>query len=514
MADLRRLFESNVDAQVTRSSAAVSFGTNRPASVSYVLSEAGEGGAVVAEGTVNEDGERRHRIAFEDLEPGRAYEIAVTLSLLSDDAQALADAGFADAATRTFTRVFRTKLLQRALRLLRPPAKVVGSVTAQTIFATNQPVERAVVDYGLVPVAGELSAKVTQETETEGDSLYEWQTESVSRGNRHNVTLSDLDPSSTFRYKITLVNAEGDTFTTDPRGNEQWSRDLLLRTSAESDTLPAALIRGPVVDIRDVLAVVRFATDVPTAASLFIGTAGGTYNTDDEFEFSDLTQDGERRFSILHSIIAAGLDAGVEYQYRVEIETGAGKVTVVEPEDPGVQKATKVSQPPGGGGSFTTSNDPDTQFPVILSGPTVSTKTHESAIVEWTTDEPADSEVMFGIDNTTDDSETSGLNETSHKMTLSGLTAGTSYSYLVGSTDASGNGASESSQAIFTTDPEIDLTAPVITVAPSIVYKNNESATIQWTTDEDATAEAEFGTDETLGFIRTLPTTDKVHGSR
>ena len=53
------------------------------------------------------------------------------------------------------------------------------------------------------------------------------------------ITLSDLDPSTEYRYKITLINAEGDTFTTDPRGNEQWSRDLTLITSAEGDTLPA-----------------------------------------------------------------------------------------------------------------------------------------------------------------------------------------------------------------------------------------------------------------------------------
>ena len=96
-------------------------------------------------------------------------------------------------------------------------------------------------------------------------------------------------------------------------------------------------------------------------------------------------------------------------------------------------------------------------------------------------------------------------------MTLSNLSAGTTYNYLVGSTDATGNGATESAQSVFTTNPDLDIVAPEITVAPQVVYKNDASATIQWTTDEEATGELEFGTTQDLGFIRTLSTTDDLH---
>ena len=157
-----------------------------------------------------------------------------------------------------------------------------------------------------------------------------------------------------------------------------------------------------------------------------------------------------------------------------------------------------------------TNSDADTQFPVILSGPTISAKTHDTAVIEWTTDEPADSEIQFGTASL-DDEETSGDNEVSHKLTLSNLSVGTTYNYVVGSTDATGNGATESTQGVFTTDPDLDLVAPEITVAPEVVYKNDASATIQWTTDEEATGEVEFGTSQDLGFIRTLSTTDDLH---
>lgn len=505
--DLRPLFLSQFDLQVTSAGAAVSFGTNRPASATYVLRQVSDN-SIVAQDTLNEDGEQRTRIVLEDLAAGVEYEIVVTATLI--DAADLIDAGLdADKVSQTVGKRFRTRAQRRRLAMLGPPVKLVGSDRANIVFEMNQPVD-AVVDYGLVPVG---SGKITQDSSVDAEELYDWAQESVSTLNKHNITLSNLDASTLFRYKITLVNAEGDTFTTDPTGNFQHSRDLMFRTAAAADTLPAELISGPLVDIRDVLAVTRFASDVPTAATIYVGTDGdgGTYGTEDEFEFPDLTPDGERRFANRHAIIVSGLAAGASYRYRIELETTAGRTTVIEPGS-GSAKRLGLRQPPGGAGSFTTSNDPDTQFPVILSGPTVTSKSHETAIIEWTTDEPANSEVSFGLEAVGEDAETSAQSTTSHKITLSNLESGDTYSYMVGSTDASGNGATESSEAVFTTDPEVDLTAPAITVEPTVIYKNDESATIQWTTDETSTGEVSFGTAaDDLGFIRTLPETDLTH---
>lgn len=503
--DLRPMFVSQFDVQVTRTGAAVNFGTNRPASTTYILRQL-PANEIVAQDTLNENGESRTRITLEDLEPGAEYEIEVTTTLIG--ATDLINEGLsADATARTLRKRFRTHADVRRLVMRRPPIKIVGSDRANIVFEANQPVE-AVVDYGLVPVG---SGKIAQGESVDSESLYSWQQESVSSLNLHNLTLSNLDAGTLFRYKITLINADGDTFTTDPSGNFQHSRDLMFRTAVAGDTLPPAVILGPLVDIRDVLAIVRFATDVPTAASIFVGTDGGTYDTEDEFEFSDLTPDGERRFANRHSVIVSGLDAGASYRYRLEVESTGGKTTVLEPSLSSGKRAG-LRQPPGGAGSFTTSNDPDTQFPVILSGPTISSKSHETAIIEWTTDEPADSEVDFGLAAVDEDSESSAVTTTSHKVTLSNLSSGETYSYKVASTDASGNGATESSEAVFTTDSDVDLTAPDITSAPQIIYKNDESATVQWTTDEDSSGEVTFGTEsDNLGFVRTLPETDQTH---
>ena len=46
---------------------------------------------------------------------------------------------------------------------------------------------------------------------------------------------------------------------------------------------PPVIVEGPFVYVGDVLATVRFVTDVDTRATVFFGTQGGTYGTADEF---------------------------------------------------------------------------------------------------------------------------------------------------------------------------------------------------------------------------------------
>ena len=108
-----------------------------------------------------------------------------------------------------------------------------------------------------------------------------------------------------------------------------------------------------------------------------------------------------------------------------------------------------------------------------------------------------------------DESISSGTNTFKHKLTLSNLAAGTTYNYIVGSMDAVGSGSTQSAEAIFSTNPHLDLTAPIIITHPTVIYKNDRSKTLQWHTDVDATGVEEFGPTVELGFIREFPTTGK-----
>ncbi|MDJ1421876.1 MAG: S8 family serine peptidase [Candidatus Methanoperedens sp.] len=80
--------------------------------------------------------------------------------------------------------------------------------------------------------------------------------------------------------------------------------------------------------------------------------------------------------------------------------------------------------------------------PPVISNITLTSVTTGSAIISWDTDKPAQSLVKYG---TTEGSYTSNTedtsNVTSHSVQLAGLSAGTTYYYIVISTDHSGNTA-------------------------------------------------------------------------
>src|SRR5439155_18799928 len=91
----------------------------------------------------------------------------------------------------------------------------------------------------------------------------------------------------------------------------------------------------------------------------------------------------------------------------------------------------------------------------VLSAVTVSSIGPDTATIAWTTDEPADSQVEYGL--TTAYGSASALDTsrvTAHAVTLNGLTAGTLYHYRVKSKDAAGNLA-VSADAVFTTAPPL-----------------------------------------------------------
>ncbi len=112
-----------------------------------------------------------------------------------------------------------------------------------------------------------------------------------------------------------------------------------------------------------------------------------------------------------------------------------------------------------GAGSFTVSYGTDITPPTI-SSLTASAIGSTAATISWTTNEPADSTVRFGIDSASLN-QTAGNSAlvTSRSVPLTGLTPNTVYYYRVTSTDAAGNAASS---------PATDPPASFTTAGPSI----------------------------------------------
>ena len=144
------------------------------------------------------------------------------------------------------------------------------------------------------------------------------------------------------------------------------------------------------------------------------------------------------------------------------------------------------------GFSFEVSKTFSDAIPPVISAINAGGITSNSAVIIWSTNEPATSQVDYGT--TTAYGTSTTLNSspvTIHSVTLSGLAASTLYHYRVRSTDASGN-LGISGDNTFTTLSAPDTTPPVIS---GITVSNITStgASITWTTNESADTQIQYG---------------------
>lgn len=102
----------------------------------------------------------------------------------------------------------------------------------------------------------------------------------------------------------------------------------------------------------------------------------------------------------------------------------------------------------------------DTTAPVISSVQS-SGITETEAVISWNTDEAANSQVNYGTTTSYGNSAGAGAYVTSHSVSLSGLSAGTTYHYQVVSTDEAGNTA-VAEDFTFTTSAPVSSTADVL----------------------------------------------------
>jgi alpha-tubulin suppressor-like RCC1 family protein len=125
----------------------------------------------------------------------------------------------------------------------------------------------------------------------------------------------------------------------------------------------------------------------------------------------------------------------------------------------------------------------------------LSNKTTSSVTITWTTNEVANSTVLYSTDSNYNNTQGSAGYTKNHSVTLAGLSAGTPYNFKVRSADAAGN-PTDSNADIFTTDTA-DIAGPIISlITPENI--NESGATITFKTSELASSFIEYGT--TSGF--------------
>jgi phosphodiesterase/alkaline phosphatase D-like protein len=326
-----------------------------------------------------------------------------------------------------------------------PPAisalTATATATAATITWSTNEASNSRVDYGTSADALTLSAS------------------SASMVTAHSMSLTGLTTGLTYYYRVTSTDAVGNTATLPIQA------DTAASFTATGATPPVitAVTATPGSDT----ATVAWSTDSASTSRVDYGTSATALS----LNASNAT------LVTSHSITLTGLTAPTTYYFRVTSVDGSGNSAT----------SPVTSSSPA---SFTTV---DTTAPVITA--VTATPGSNSATIIWSTNEASTSRVDYGTSAAALSSNASSANlVTGHSVTLTGLTAPTTYYFRVTSVDASSNSATSpvtsSSPASFTT---VDTTPPVISVVTAVPGVGG-TATISWTTSEPANSHVDYGT--------------------
>jgi len=279
----------------------------------------------------------------------------------------------------------------------------------------------------------------------------------------HSAGLTGLSASTIYHYRAKSRDASG---------NLGMSVDYTFTTAAAPDTTPPVISGVGSSGITYSSATITWTTNELSDSQIEYGLTT-SYGNSTTLNTSMVTS---------HSTGLTGLSASTVYHYRVKSRDASANLSASV--------------------DYTFLTAPDTTPPVI-SGVGSSGVTYNSATITWTTNEPSDSQVEYGLTTAYGNSTTlnTGM-ATSHGAGLTGLSESTVYHYRVKSRDASAN-LGTSVDYTFLTAP--DTTQPVISGVGSsdITYS---SATITWTTDELSDSQVEYGLTTAYGNTTTLNT--------
>ena len=158
---------------------------------------------------------------------------------------------------------------------------------------------------------------------------------------------------------------------------------------------------------------------------------------------------------------------------------------------PGQNNPQQYGYPPGPGAGGGGAGPRDTTSPEFIKV-WVTDITHNSANINWETDEESDSQVEYWSSPSLLTTLDSTL-VTTHRVPLANLTAETTYHFKVMSKDASDNLAVSDEYTFATLEAPLapDTTPPVISnVSASDITA--DSATIKWRTDEESDSQVEY----------------------
>lgn len=241
----------------------------------------------------------------------------------------------------------------------------------------------------------------------------------------HTVNLSGLEPDTTYHFRVRSK---------DKAGNEAVSEDDTFSTV---DTAPPKISGVTVLAFTQSSATVTWKTDEPA-------TSQAEYGKTIDYGSTTSVKEG---LVTSHTVSMTGLEPDTAYHFRARSADANGNEAV------------------SADSNLTTLAPPDTAAP-ILSDLSITDITSATATIVWTTNEPATSQVEYGLIGSY--GSTTPLDAylvAGHSVSLGGLAAGTTYHCRIISGDAAGNVVTSDDQAFMTAGADADL---VITIGPTM----------------------------------------------
>ncbi len=316
-----------------------------------------------------------------------------------------------------------------------PP--VVSGITTSNITETTASISWA-TDEG-------ASSQVEYGTTTDYGSFSNINSSFVTS---HSRTLSGLANGTSYHYRV---------ISSDSSLNVVNSGDNTFTTSAIPDTIGPVISNINAGSISSSGATIIWTTDEGASSQVEYGNTS-SYGSISSLNTTLLTN---------HSRFLSGLSPSTTIHYRVISRDAANNITM-SPDK-----------------TLLTATAPDTSGPVI-SNTGIESIGLTSATITWRTDEPATSQIDFGLTDAYGARSTK--NETlllSHKQTLLGLSQNTTYHFRIKGVDSIGN-ASTSDNQIFLTGTEVfQDTIPPEDIKRFSASEGERQITLSWENPPD-----------------------------
>lgn len=237
----------------------------------------------------------------------------------------------------------------------------------------------------------------------------------------HSVILTGLTPGQAYYYKVISVDGSGNTATGDNSGNG-------YTFTAIVDSDPPVISAVGTSLVSDTSAVVTWVTDEP-ANSLVAYGASTAYGSQTAVNAT---------LSTVHSVTITGLSAKTVYYYKV-VSADAYSNSATDDNASAGYTLTTTDEP----GKIVRARTPESdKTPPMIMNVRIGSITQHAAIIEWNTDEAADTILKYGI-SIAYGTLAGSVDEKimAHQVNLAGLEPGTIYHFIAVSSDAYGNQA-------------------------------------------------------------------------